>query len=160
MSSVFIIAEAGVNHNGEPDKAFALIDSAVAAGADAVKFQTFIAEKLVSRTALKAAYQQQQTDASESQYAMLKRLALPHALHHQLKSYCQQQGIQFLSTAFDHESLAFLVNDLGLELLKLPSGEINNAPLLWAHARTGKPLLMSTGMANLGDIETALGVLA
>ncbi len=160
MSFVFVIAEAGVNHNGEPDKAFALIDSAVAAGADAVKFQTFIPEQLVSQTAVKANYQQRSTGADESQYAMLKRLALPHALHHQLQSYCQQQGILFLSTAFDLTSLKFLVDELRLEQLKLPSGEINNAPLLWAHARTGKNILMSTGMASLGDIEAALGVLA
>ncbi|MFA6051977.1 MAG: N-acetylneuraminate synthase [Methylobacter sp.] len=158
--SVFIIAEAGVNHNGDLETACQLVDAAVAAGADAVKFQTFKAENLVTRHAGKAAYQKITTDADENQLAMLKRLELKYELHFQLLDYCQSKGIQFLSTAFDFESLDFLVRELGIETLKIPSGEITNGPFLLAHAQTGKQIILSTGMATLGEVETALGVLA
>lgn len=157
---VFIIAEAGVNHNGDFNTACQLIDAAVAAKADAVKFQTFKASNLVTQQAAKAAYQQASTGADENQYAMLQRLELKYEWHAQLVAYCQQHGIQFMSTAFDFESLAFLVDDLQVAQLKIPSGEITNGPFLLAHAATGKPIILSTGMATLGEIETALGVLA
>jgi N-acetylneuraminate synthase len=175
--SVFIIAEAGVNHNGNLETARQLVDAAVAAGADAVKFQTFKAENLVTQHAGKAAYQKittakdggsvaigrepmRPTDADENQLTMLKRLELKYELHFQLLAYCQKLGIEFLSTAFDFESLDFLVRELGVETLKVPSGEITNGPFLLAHAQTGKPIILSTGMATLGEVETALGVLA
>lgn len=158
--SVFIIAEAGVNHNGSLETAMRLVDAAVAAGADAVKFQTFKAEKLVTRTAAKAEYQKQMTGAAETQLAMLKGLELKYEFHFQLRDYCLAQGIQFLSTAFDFDSLAFLVDEVGIEQLKIPSGEITNGPFLLAHARTGKNIMVSTGMATLGEVEAALGVLA
>lgn len=158
--SVFIIAEAGVNHNGDLETARQLIDAAVAAGADAVKFQTFKAENLVTQQAGKAAYQKITTDADENQLAMLKRLELKYELHFELLDYCRQWGIEFLSTAFDFESLDFLVRELDVKTLKIPSGEITNGPFLLAHAQTGKPVILSTGMATLGEVETALGVLA
>ncbi|TRW92997.1 N-acetylneuraminate synthase [Candidatus Methylobacter oryzae] len=157
--SVFIIAEAGVNHNGDLDTARRLVDAAVAAGADAVKFQTFKAENLVTRHAGKAGYQKVTTDADESQLAMLKRLELKYEFHFELLDYCRRQGIEFLSTAFDFESLDFLVRELGVNRLKIPSGEITNGPFLLAYAQTGKRVILSTGMATLGEIETALGVL-
>jgi len=157
---IYIIAEAGVNHNGDSQLAFKLVDVAVQAGADAVKFQTFKAENLVTKKADKAEYQKQTTQPNESQYVMLKRLELPFELHHELMKYCEQHGIEFLSTAFDQESLDFLVNDLNLKTLKVPSGEITNGPLLLAHAMTGCNLILSTGMATIGEIEEALGVLA
>ena len=158
--SVFIIAEAGVNHNGNLETAYQLVDAAVAAGADAVKFQTFKAENLVTPHAGKAAYQKTATDTDENQLTMLKRLELKYELHFQLLAYCQKLGIEFLSTAFDFESLDFLVRELGVETLKIPSGEITNGPFLLAHAQTGKQIILSTGMATLGEVETALGVLA
>jgi N-acetylneuraminate synthase len=158
--SVFIIAEAGVNHNGDLETACQLVDAAVAAGADAVKFQTFKAENLVTRHAGKAEYQKVATGADENQLTMLKRLELKYELHFQLLAYCKKLGIEFLSTAFDFESLDFLVRELGVETLKIPSGEITNGPFLLAHAQTGKQVILSTGMATLGEVETVLGVLA
>lgn len=155
-----IIAEAGVNHNGQEKLAFDLVDAAYKAGADIVKFQTFKAKNLVTRDAQQAQYQVTNTQKQESQLAMLSRLELSYKVHHDLVKYCNTLGIEFLSTAFDLESLDFLVNDLGLTRLKLPSGEITNAPLVLAHARTGSDLIVSTGMATLSEIETALGVIA
>ncbi len=156
---VYIIAEAGVNHNGQRDLAFALVDAAAEAGADAVKFQTFDAAKLASKSAPKAAYQKQSTDAAESQLAMLKKLELPREWHADLQAHATQKGIEFLSTAFDSDSLAFLV-DLGMPLFKIPSGELTNGPLLWQFARTGKPLVLSTGMATLSEVEQGLAIVA
>jgi len=158
--AVFIIAEAGVNHNGDLAIARQLIDAAVAAGADAVKFQTFKAENLVTQSADKAAYQKQSTAADESQLQMLKKLELKYEWHQQLLDYCRNKGILFLSTAFDFDSLRLLVDELDIAQLKIPSGEITNGPFLLAHAQTGKPMILSTGMATLGEVETALGVLA
>lgn len=155
-----IIAEAGVNHNGSRELAFKLIDAAKDAGADIVKFQTFKAKKLASKIAHQAEYQVENTQKKESQLTMLERLELPYELHHELISYCNELGIEFLSTAFDSESLDFLVNDLKLKTLKLPSGEITNAPLILEHARTGCDIILSTGMATLAEIEDALGVIA
>ncbi|RZQ21678.1 N-acetylneuraminate synthase [Vibrio vulnificus] len=155
-----IIAEAGVNHNGDEALAFKLVDAAHQAGADIVKFQTFKAQNLVTEQAKQADYQVVNTQKQESQLAMLSRLELSYAAHHQLVKHCESLGIEFLSTAFDSESLDFLVNDLGLTRLKLPSGELTNAPLVLEHARTGCDLIVSTGMATLAEIEMALGVIA
>jgi len=155
-----IIAEAGVNHNGDSKVAFKLIDAAKKAGADVVKFQTFKAKNLATESASKAKYQLSSGKTDESQLDMLVRLELPYALHYDLISYCKEIGIQFLSTAFDSESLRFLVNDLGLTLLKIPSGELTNAPFVLEHARTGCSLIVSTGMSSLAEIESALGVIA
>lgn len=157
--SIFIIAEAGVNHNGSLELAKKLIDVAAKAGADAVKFQTFKADKLVSKTAKKAEYQQQTTNASESQYAMIKKLELDIAAHHELIAYCKTKNILFLSTPFDHESIE-LLNDLGMSIFKIPSGEITNLPYLRHIGSLGKKVIMSSGMADLGEIEDALDILA
>ena len=155
-----IIAEAGVNHNGDETLAFQLVDAAYHAGADIVKFQTFKAKNLVTEDAVQAEYQVTNTQKQESQLAMLSRLELSYEVHHQLVKHCESLGIEFLSTAFDSESLDFLVNDLGLTRLKIPSGEITNAPLVLEHARTGCDLIVSTGMATLSEIEAVLGVIA
>ncbi len=155
-----IIAEAGVNHNGSKELAIKLIDAAHIAGADIVKFQTFKASKLASAGAEQASYQVTNTKKKESQLQMLKRLELPYSVHQELIEYCEKLGIEFLSTAFDSESLSFLVGDLGLKRLKIPSGEITNAPLILEHAMTGCDLILSTGMATLSEIEQALGVIA
>jgi N-acetylneuraminate synthase len=155
-----IIAEAGVNHNGNKDLAIKLINAAYEAGADIVKFQTFKANKLASVEAVQADYQITNTKKQESQLQMLSRLELPYEIHQELIDYCEQLGIEFLSTAFDSDSLKFLVRDLGLKRLKLPSGEITNAPLVLEHAQTGCDLILSTGMATLAEIECSLGVIA
>ncbi|WP_108124485.1 N-acetylneuraminate synthase [Saccharospirillum mangrovi] len=156
-SAVYVIAEAGVNHNGDRQRAFELVEVAAAAGADAVKFQTFDAKRLAAASAPKAAYQQQTTDAAESQLAMLSALELPLEWHAPLQAHAHSLGIEFLSTAFDLDSLAFL-QTLNLPFYKIPSGELTNGPLLWAFAATGKPLLMSTGMATLSEVEQGLAV--
>jgi len=155
-----IIAEAGVNHNGSEKLAFELVDAAYRAGADIIKFQTFKAAKLVTASAEQADYQITNTKRKESQLAMLSRLELSFEFHLELVEYCKKIGIEFLSTAFDSESLNFLVNDLKLKTLKIPSGDLTNAPLVLEHARTGCDLIVSTGMATLSEIETALGVIA
>jgi len=157
--TVLIIAEAGVNHNGDKSKALSLIDVAAEAGVDAVKFQTFNAERLAAVSAPKAVYQKQTTDASESQLAMLKSLELPVVWHEELQAHAKSLGIEFISTAFDLGSLAFL-ESLHLPFYKVPSGEITNGPLLLAFAHTGKNIILSTGMATLGEIEQALAILA
>ncbi|MFM8901543.1 MAG: N-acetylneuraminate synthase family protein [Burkholderiales bacterium] len=154
-----IIAEAGVNHNGSLDTAHQLVDAAADAGADVVKFQTFRADKLVTRQAHKAAYQERLTDAEQSQFDMLKALELSESAHRELLQHCTERGTEFMSSPFDTESLQFLVS-LGVRRIKLGSGELTNAPLLLAVARTGLPLILSTGMSTLADVEAALGVLA
>lgn len=158
-NAVYVIAEAGVNHNGERDLAFALVDVAADAGADAVKFQTFDADRLASKAAPKANYQKHSTDASESQVAMLKKLELPRDWHFELQAYARSKGIEFLSTAFDTGSLAFLC-EMDLPFFKVPSGELTNGPLLWQFAHTGKPLVLSTGMATMSEVEQGLAVVA
>ncbi len=160
MSHTYIIAEAGVNHNGDEQLALQLVNAAHAAGADAVKFQTFKASNLVTATAQQAEYQKTNTQKAESQLAMLTRLELSHSAHHKLIRRCEELGIAFLSTAFDGESLQFLVDELHLKTLKIPSGEITNAPLVLQHARTGCKLIVSTGMSTLKEIENVLGVIA
>ena len=160
MDATYIIAEAGVNHNGSLDLGRDLIDAAADAGADAVKFQTFRADALVTQAAPKAAYQREATDAAESQHAMLKALELSESDHEALVAHCHERDIQFLSTPFDTESLALLVDRFSIPRVKVPSGEITNAPLVLAAARTQRPVILSTGMSTLGEIEQALGVLA
>lgn len=157
--SILIIAEAGVNHNGEKTKALELIEAAAQSGADAVKFQTFKAERLALFDAPKADYQKKTTGASESQLAMLQALELPFEWHQEMQKYAHDLGIKFISTAFDQASLEFL-ETLNLPFYKIPSGEITNAPLLLAFAQTKKRLVLSTGMATLGEIEQALAILA
>jgi len=156
--SVLIIAEAGVNHNGDVELAKRLIDVAADAGADLVKFQTFSAERLATQGAPKADYQKQTTDQAESQFAMLKQLELSTEMHGVLIAHCQQRKIGFFSTGFDIQSLDYLAS-LGAERFKIPSGEITNLPYLRHVGGFGKPVILSTGMANLGEIEAALEVL-
>ncbi|HHD78027.1 MAG TPA: N-acetylneuraminate synthase [Epsilonproteobacteria bacterium] len=156
--SVFIIAEAGVNHNGSVDLAKDLIDVACKAGANAVKFQTFKAENLVSKDAQKATYQKETTDSKESQYEMIKKLELDVDTHKELMHYCNQKNIMFLSTPFDHDSIDML-NELGLQIFKIPSGEITNLPYLRHIGSLKKEVILSTGMADIGEIEDALDIL-
>lgn len=158
--AIRIIAEAGVNHNGSEELAFKLVDAAHAAGVDVVKFQTFRASSVVTKTAKQCEYQSANMGQSISQFEMLQRLELSYDAHHRLLTHCQRHGIEFLSTAFDFQGLDFLVNDMGLETLKVPSGELTNAPFLLQHAQTGCRLILSTGMATLSEIEEALGVVA
>jgi len=150
-----IIAEAGVNHNGDMGLAKRLIDVAADAGADLVKFQTFSAERLATQSAPKADYQNQTTDRVESQFAMLKQLELSMQMHEVLFAHCQQRNIGFFSTGFDIQSLDYLAS-LGAERFKIPSGEITNLPYLRHIGGFGKPVILSTGMATLGEIEAAL----
>lgn len=157
---VYIIAEAGVNHNGSLEMAIELIDVAVNAGADAVKFQTFKTEKSISKNAPKADYQIKNTKMEETQYEMVQKLELDEFAHQTLVDYCKQRKIDFLSTPFDTESIELLVNKFQVTRLKIASGEITNAPLLLKAAYSGKPIILSTGMSTLGEIEDALGVLA
>lgn len=157
--SVFIIAEAGVNHNGSIELAKKLIDVAVEAGVDAVKFQTFKTENLVSKNAQKATYQKENIgDGDNSQFNMLKKLELDIDTHNELITYCNSKNIMFLSTPFDHDSID-LLNNLGLEIYKIPSGEITNLPYLRDIGSLNKKVILSTGMANIGEIEDALDVI-
>ena len=160
MNRVFVIAEAGVNHNGSVSEALRLVDVAADCGADAVKFQTFNAEKLASRNAPKADYQLRTTDSSELQVDMLRKLELSKDAHHALLNRCHERGIEFMSTGFDLDSLKFLAEEIGIRRIKIPSGEITNGPLLLQAARYRKPLILSTGMSTLQEIGDALAVLA
>lgn len=155
-----IIAEAGVNHNGDIKLALQLIDAAADAGADIVKFQTFRSEELVSASAPKANYQMQSTNPAESQYVMLKKLELTHENHFILKEHCAKKNIEFLSTPFDSTSADFLLQDMKLTTIKISSGEITTAPLLLQIARYQPKIILSTGMSTLGEIEEALAVIA
>lgn len=154
-----IIAEAGVNHNGSVEVALDLVDAAAAAGADIVKFQTFKADAVVSRLARKAQYQIHTTGGSESQLELIRRLELTQEDHWRLLQRCESRNIEFLSSPFDIPSAFFLRQGLGLKRIKIPSGEITNGPLLLAIARMDCPVILSTGMSTLGEIEEALGVL-
>lgn len=156
---VFIIAEAGVNHNGSIELAKKLIDIAVEAKVDAIKFQTFKTELVMSKNAVKADYQIENTDnAIETQYEMVKKLELNEEAHYELISYCHSKNIMFLSTPFDHDSIK-LLNSLGLEIFKVPSGEITNLPYLRHIGSLNKKVILSTGMADMGEIEDSLDVL-
>jgi len=156
--STLIIAEAGVNHNGDLSLAKQLVDVAADAGADMVKFQTFSADRLVTTRASKAEYQAQTTAAGESQHAMLRGLELTREMHDALIAYCKAREVDFFSTGFDVQSIDLLV-ELGLTRFKIPSGEITNLPYLRHVGRYGKPIILSTGMSTLGDIEAALDAL-
>jgi N-acetylneuraminate synthase len=156
--AVFIIAEAGVNHNGSLELAKKLVDAAAAANADAVKFQTFIPEKVMSVFAQKAEYQIAATGGDESQIEMIRRLWLPYESFEELAYYCQEKGILFLSTPFDITSLEFLMT-LDMPTIKVPSGEITNLPLLLRVAKTGKPVILSTGMSVPDEIKYARSIL-
>ncbi len=158
MRKVFIIAEAGVNHNGSIDLAKKLIDKASEAGADAIKFQSFKAEKLATKNAKKANYQEKTTGKVENQFEMLKRLELDYKKHKELINYSNSRNIMFLSSPFDLESIELLYN-LGLEVFKIPSGEITNLPYLRKIGLLNKKVILSTGMSNLGEIEKALKIL-
>lgn len=158
MNKVFIIAEAGVNHNGSIELAKKLIDVASSSGANAIKFQTFKAISLVSKNAQKAGYQKQTTGNGESQFEMIKKLELDVDAHRELMAYCAEKKILFLSSPFDHDSIDLLSN-LGLEIFKIPSGEITNLPYLRYIGSLDKQIILSTGMSNLGEIEAALNIL-
>ena len=156
-----IIAEAGVNHNGNLEMAKQLIRVAAEAGADYVKFQTFSADKLVTRTAKQAEYQKKnlQSGENDSQYTMLKKLELSRADHEELVKTCNYYGIKFLSTAFDNENLIYLTKDLDLDYIKIPSGELTNYPYLRLAAQLNKPIILSTGMATLPEILESVNLL-
>lgn len=158
MKKTLIIAEAGVNHNGSLNLAKRLVDVAAEAGADIVKFQTFDADQLVTKTAIKAEYQVNNTRDSSSQYEMLKKLELSADMHVELIKYCRSKDIEFLSTPFDLDSIQYL-DDLGIRIWKIPSGEITNYPYLQAIGKTRKPVIMSTGMSTLDEVREAIGVL-
>ena len=158
MSRTLVIAEAGVNHNGSLELAKKLVDVAAEAGADIVKFQTFKADQIVTKSASKAEYQVTNTGDASSQYEMLKKLELTHEMHHELLNYCREKNIEFLSTPFDLESLYYL-QDLGIKTWKIPSGEITNYPYLQAIGRTKKPVIMSTGMSTVSEIREAVNLL-
>lgn len=151
----FVMAEAGVNHNGDVAKAEALIEAAVAAGADAVKFQTFKTEKVIAPNTAKAPYQKSTTGADESMFDMVRKLELSFEAFRHLAEVCRKQGVLFLSTPFDHESVDFLAG-LGMAAYKVPSGEVTNFPLLSHMARQGRPLIISTGMCAIGEVDAAL----
>lgn len=157
-NKVFIIAEAGVNHNGDINIAKKLVDVAISAGADAVKFQTFKADRLASRQAPKAAYQNETTDAGETQHEMLRKLELTENMHKELLKYCREKNILFLSTPFDIESVKMLV-ELGIEIIKIPSGEITNLPYLREVAKQKKKVILSTGMSNMQEVKEAVQIL-
>lgn len=156
--SVFVIAEAGVNHNGSLILAKKLVDAAKDAGADCVKFQTYITKNIVSKKAAKADYQKDTTSPSESQYDMLKKLEISQNDFIQLKDYCESVGIEFMSTAFDLDSIKFL-NSINMKTWKIPSGDITNLPYLIEIAKLKKPIILSTGMSTLDEIENAVKVL-
>ena len=154
-----IIAEAGVNHNGDLDMAFRLVDAAASAGADLVKFQTFNADRLATKQAVKAKYQARATGADESQHAMIQRLELTREMHEKLIARCTTRGIGFFSSPFDIDSIDLLV-ELGLDRFKIPSGELTNLPYLRHIGALGKPVILSTGMATMDEIGAALAALA
>lgn len=158
MEKVYIIAEAGDNHNGDFNTALKLVDVAKRAGADCVKFQTFVTEEIISKYAEMAEYQKKNTGKEESQFEMVKRLELSFDEFREIKEYCDRVGIQFLSTPFDLKSVDFL-NELGVPFFKIPSGEITNYPYLIKIAHTGKPVVMSTGMCEPDEILAAINVL-
>lgn len=156
--STFIIAEAGVNHNGCIELAKQMVNKAKEAGADCIKFQTFVSKNIVSKSASKAEYQKQRTNSDESQLEMLRKLELSFDEFKELKEYCDFKEIEFLSTAFDFDSIDFL-NNLGMRIWKIPSGEITNLPYLIKISKTNKPVILSTGMSTLDEIEDAISIL-
>ena len=159
MKKIYFIAEAGVNHNGDMGLAMNLIDVAAEAGADAVKFQTFKSDELVAPSAAKAEYQEDKSNPNQTQLEMLKKLEISEDFQKELVEHCSKAGIEFMSTAFDSKSLDFLINDLGMKVNKIPSGEITNAPLLIHHGRTKNKIILSTGMSTIDEIEDALSAI-
>jgi len=157
--NVFIIAEAGVNHNGDINLAYKLVDVAKEAGVDAIKFQTFKTEKIISKYADMASYQKKNLKTNESQYEMVKKLELSYKEFKKLKNYCDEIKIMFLSTPDEERSLDFLVDELNMPFIKIGSGEVTNLPYLRKIAAKNKPLIMSTGMANLGEVEGAINTI-
>lgn len=153
-----IIAEAGVNHNGDIQTACQLVEAAAVAGADVIKLQTFKADKLLTPDALKAVYQTKSTGSDVTQYSMIKGLELNRSTHEQIIAHCQSEGVRFNSTGFDTDSVDMLL-EFGIDFLKIPSGEITNLPYLRNVGSKGKPVILSTGMADLREIESALAVL-
>jgi N-acetylneuraminate synthase len=160
VNRTLIIAEAGVNHNGSIEMAFKLIEAAATAGADYVKFQTFKAEEISVKNTPMARYQSKQVKEHNNQYDMLKSLELDSVMHKRLFDHCKKYNIKFLSTPFDPLSLKYLCSELNVEIIKIPSGEITNPFLLLEAGKSGKPIILSTGMATLADIEMALGAIA
>ncbi|MDH5524784.1 MAG: N-acetylneuraminate synthase [Desulfobulbaceae bacterium] len=158
--NVYIIAEVGVNHNGSLELAMQLVDVAADCGVDAVKFQTFSAEAMTCAYSKKAPYQIESTGAEQSQRGMLESLELSDEHYRKLAEHCRAINIDFLSTPFDHGSLRYLSDELDLAQIKISSGDITNAPLLLAAAQTGKPIILSTGMSTLGEVEAALAILS
>ncbi len=158
MARVYIIAEAGVNHNGSMESAKKMVDAAKWAGADCIKFQTFVSSKIVSKHAAKAEYQKQHTDSDETQLDMLKKLELSFDDFAVLYNYCRERNIEFLSTAFDFDSIDFLSN-LGIRKWKIPSGDITNLPYLIKIAKLGRPVILSTGMSTMQEVREAVTVL-
>lgn len=158
MGKIFIIAEAGDNHNGSLELAFQLVDKAAEAGADCVKFQTFVTEEVISKRAEKAEYQKESTGTDESQYEMVKKLELTFDNFRQLQQYAKEKGLMFLSTPFDIPSVDFL-ESIDVPYFKIPSGEITNLPYLIRIAQTGRDIILSTGMAEMDEIETAVTIL-
>ncbi len=156
--NVFIIAEAGVNHNGDPDLAFKLVDAAFKAGVDAVKFQTFKTEKLLTRNAISAEYQTLNTGGGKSQYRMIKDLELSYPDFRRIQAHCADRGIRFLSTPDEEDSLDFLIS-IGMELIKVGSGEVENIPFLRRVGSKGKDVILSTGMSDMAQVETAVRTL-
>lgn len=159
MIKTFIIAEAGVNHNGDLELAYKLIDAAVEAKADAVKFQTFKAENVASKSAEKAEYQKKTTSATESQFEMIKKLELSYNEFRELKKYCDKIRIMFLSTPDEEDSLDFLADDLNVPIIKVGSGELTNLPFLRCIAQKDRPIILSTGMASLSEVEEAIDII-
>lgn len=158
MSKVFIIAEAGVNHNGSIEIARKMIDAAVFSGVDAIKFQTFKAEKIVCKNVEKAEYQIENTGSTETQYEMLKKLELSADMHKELTAYCRERNILFLSTPFDIDSIK-LLSDMDMPIFKIPSGEITNLPYLYEIAKQRRKVILSTGMSNLEEVREAVKIL-
>lgn len=160
QNRTIIIAEAGVNHNGSLERALEMIDVAANAGADIIKFQTFNAKQVIGQNTPKANYQVRNTGDAESMLEMAQKLELDSDAHHALMYHCKERNIEFLSSPFDIQSLNFLIEDLNLTKVKIGSGEITNFPMLLAAARSGREIILSSGMSTLGEIEAALGVIA
>ena len=158
-NKIFIIAEAGVNHNGNINLAYKMVDEAKKAGVDCIKFQTFKTEKIITKDAKKAEYQEKNTENKEMQYEMLKKLELTYDEFKKLKKYCEEKEIMFLSTPDEEESLNFLIDELNMEIIKIGSGEISNYIYLEKIAQKNKPIILSTGMSTLGEVEKALEII-